>query len=194
MPAAMCAEHPDRAAQGMCARCGTFVCPACGYLVEAQIVCAPCSRRVDVGKTKHVPLVGTLLVVSGLGGTLLGLAGTAMAGVIIYGMMPALQESGYPGGYANDPYGETLDLAPFVAIAVGLVALGFVVAGAVQVIAGIFARRRRARVFVLMGLVVAIGSGLMNGMIGMLSVALGVWGFTVLTDRQVVAAFERAKD
>jgi hypothetical protein len=190
MPAAMCAEHPERAAQGVCARCGTFVCHACGFLVERQIVCAPCSRRVDVGKAKQVPLLGVLMIASGVGGTALGLFALAFAGIIVVEIMRGVEER-----MAMDPYGPPpfdIDIITYAVLA--MFAIGYLVSGALQVMGGIFARKRRARMFVLLALVFGMLTGLLNGLIGMLSVALGVWGIMVLTDRMTVESFSRTKD
>lgn len=189
MPAAMCAEHPDRAAEGVCARCGTFVCHSCGFLLERQIVCVPCSRRVDVGKAKHVPLVGVLMIASGVGGTALGLFALAFAGLIVVEIMRGVKEQ-----MAMDPYGPPpfdVDIITYGVLA--MFALAYLVSGALQVMGGVFARQRRARMFVLVALVFGMLTGLLNGVIGFLSVGLGVWGIMVLTDRQTVESFARTK-
>ena len=42
-PGARCAEHPERDAEVVCARCGGFVCAGC---VVSGDLCAPCKRRL----------------------------------------------------------------------------------------------------------------------------------------------------
>ena len=42
-PSASCAVHPERRAEGVCARCGTFICTGCTVSGD---LCGPCRSRL----------------------------------------------------------------------------------------------------------------------------------------------------
>ncbi|ADO67839.1 B-box zinc finger protein [Stigmatella aurantiaca] len=46
--AARCATHPEEAATGTCARCGTFLCGLCTRTVLGRVYCGPCAERPEV--------------------------------------------------------------------------------------------------------------------------------------------------
>jgi len=43
-----CATHPEEAASGTCARCGTFHCEQCGRYILGKVYCGTCAQRPDV--------------------------------------------------------------------------------------------------------------------------------------------------
>lgn len=43
-----CATHPEQAATGTCARCGTFFCAACTRLIFDKAYCTACAERPDI--------------------------------------------------------------------------------------------------------------------------------------------------
>jgi hypothetical protein len=49
MSGSLCATHPDRAATGVCERCGVFGCGECLALVGELRLCAACRAREAVG-------------------------------------------------------------------------------------------------------------------------------------------------
>ena len=46
VPGARCAKHEARAATGVCARCGDYLCGACGLRVDDRLCCSPCAERL----------------------------------------------------------------------------------------------------------------------------------------------------
>lgn len=42
---ARCAKHAEAPAVGICPRCGTFLCDACGVSFEGTVLCSPCFER-----------------------------------------------------------------------------------------------------------------------------------------------------
>jgi hypothetical protein len=45
VPGAKCRAHPQRSATGVCARCGDYLCGACGRRVGARLHCVSCATR-----------------------------------------------------------------------------------------------------------------------------------------------------
>jgi hypothetical protein len=43
-----CATHPEEAASGTCARCGTFFCGQCVQLIFDKVWCATCAARPEI--------------------------------------------------------------------------------------------------------------------------------------------------
>lgn len=65
---ARCAKHAARAATGVCARCGDYLCGLCGRRVAERLYCQPCSERLTGEHSKrsvHALVLG-LLGVHGL--------------------------------------------------------------------------------------------------------------------------------
>jgi hypothetical protein len=50
---ARCAAHPEEAATGTCARCGTFFCGRCVQTVLGRPYCGPCAGRPEVNYLEH---------------------------------------------------------------------------------------------------------------------------------------------
>lgn len=49
---ARCARHASRVATGMCARCGDYVCGACGRRAGERLFCEGCAERTRI---EHSP-------------------------------------------------------------------------------------------------------------------------------------------
>ena len=59
-PSHACANHPELAAQGRCARCREYFCdPCCAFLVDDRPWCEPCGHGLveDGGGSKGLALV-----------------------------------------------------------------------------------------------------------------------------------------
>jgi hypothetical protein len=102
---ARCAKHSARAATGVCARCGDYLCGACGRRVAERLYCDACAQRLVGEHSKrsvHALVLGLLgmhglfflapvaLVLSGLelgairsGEAPLGGRGLARAGLVL---------------------------------------------------------------------------------------------------------------
>jgi hypothetical protein len=68
LPGAVCAKHAERAATGVCGRCGDYVCGACGRATGERLYCEGCAQRFTHGHSKRAvhALVLGLLGVHGL--------------------------------------------------------------------------------------------------------------------------------
>ena len=56
---ARCARHASRVATGMCARCGDYVCGACGRRAGERLFCEGCADRTRV---EHSPRAARCLL------------------------------------------------------------------------------------------------------------------------------------
>lgn len=67
LPGARCGRHA-RPATGVCARCGDYLCGACGCRVEARLFCEGCAERVATGYSRRAvyALVFGMLAAVGL--------------------------------------------------------------------------------------------------------------------------------
>jgi hypothetical protein len=45
VPGARCATHGQRAATGVCGRCGDYLCGSCGQRVGERLYCIACAQR-----------------------------------------------------------------------------------------------------------------------------------------------------
>ncbi|MCP3100951.1 hypothetical protein LZ198_18930 [Myxococcus sp. K15C18031901] len=77
---ALCPRHPQRAAEGTCSRCGTFVCEECRQRRSRRTFCVDCSvREAHEGPSPRARLAlkfstaGFLGFVPGLAGLVLGM-------------------------------------------------------------------------------------------------------------------------
>jgi hypothetical protein len=68
LPGARCAKHEARPATGVCARCGDYLCGACGLRVDDRLCCSPCAARItrEHSRRSELAFVFALLSVHGL--------------------------------------------------------------------------------------------------------------------------------
>lgn len=64
VPGARCVQHSSRAATGVCARCGDYLCGLCGRRVGDRLHCQGCAARVT---REHSPRASAALVIGLLG-------------------------------------------------------------------------------------------------------------------------------
>lgn len=67
LPGARCASH-DRPATGLCARCGDYLCGACGLRVDDRLYCRGCATRLTAEHSRRATyaLVTGLLAMHGV--------------------------------------------------------------------------------------------------------------------------------
>jgi hypothetical protein len=176
---AMCAEHEDRAALGVCARCGTYLCAACGYSVSGQTICIRCHARLatDPGKLRNLRTVGILFIVSAV---LSSIGGAALLAAAVYRFTDGL-----------DIF--TAEIAMDVALLGGFAL--WILLTAIAQFAGaraILKRRRRWIVFVAIGATMLVS--LLTGLIGFLGIGLSIWALILIMDHRVAAAFDQPPD
>jgi hypothetical protein len=172
-----CAIHPDRAAEITCARCGTYSCFECVGPTSGGI-CGRCRMRMrgGAGQLAHVPVLGIVTLVHGAMTILTGFMWVGIGTIFLF--MPESQRS------PNDPPG-----AFFFAI-FGALGLFLIVPGMVQLVAGVRMRSFRNRTLAIVAMGSCVLSLFMCSILGILSVALMVWGLIVLLDAEVKARFE----
>lgn len=111
-PEAQCPRHPERVADAVCERCGTFMCPGCTVVRENERLCPDCARRKGgLGGSWLAVSAGILSFIS-LACAPLGLVAILLAGIDLVSMA------------VNDKrgrHGLKLDL-----IAIGLSVVGIV--------------------------------------------------------------------
>ena len=69
---APCPVHPDRAAVGVCERCGDLRCDGCTRVVQGRFYCPGCTERVRRERSRSLSFRAWLFL--GIGGTLIGLS------------------------------------------------------------------------------------------------------------------------
>jgi hypothetical protein len=93
-PGARCAKHANRAATGLCARCGDYLCGACGRRVAERLYCADCAARLTAEHSRRA----TYAFVLGLA-SIHGLFPLAPVALVISGMeLTAIQAGEAPLG------------------------------------------------------------------------------------------------
>ncbi len=111
-PEAQCPRHPERVADAVCERCGTFTCPECTVVRGTERFCPDCARRTGgLGGSWLAVSAGILSFIS-LACAPLGLVAILLAGIDLVSMA------------VNDKrgrHGLKLDL-----IAIGLSVVGIV--------------------------------------------------------------------
>ena len=170
-----CAIHPDRAAELTCKRCGSFACYECVGPADAEI-CARCRIKVGGTRVGQIRILAILTIVNGSLLTLFG--GMYALCTPVFAFMPTP-----PGQDAE--FNRTF--MPVLMACFGLVNLA---PGVLQIIAGVRMLKLRGRAFAL----IALGSGLMTicGIYcAVTSIGVGVYGFLLLFDPEVRAAFDR---
>ncbi|GAB4216488.1 MAG: hypothetical protein OHK0013_43050 [Sandaracinaceae bacterium] len=185
--AGLCARHPDRPAAGRCKRCGDNLCRSCAD-ERVDGVCRACVERLS--SRGKVPQVEWLAVVTMVHGGLM-LAYALL--LVVYGVAFGAAFSSVvlqPTPGRETPPPELF--GGIMAGTVGLMALGMLVPGLLQLVAGWYMRQFRYRLLA----VVALVSGLVS-ILGCYcfptSLALLVWGAIVLFDRDVGQRFEAVR-
>lgn len=171
-----CALHPERAAEGTCARCGSFMCGECSSPELAQH-CGSCTDRLSRGRfVAQVPILAVAMMVHGA-----LTAGTGLYYLVFGGFFAANLGTSTPRP-EEGPGAELFAGLMFGAL--GLIAVAHLVPGALQLWAGWRARTYRSRVLAFL----ALGSGLLT-VIGCYcaptSLGLAVWGVIVLASEPV---------
>lgn len=164
-----------------CARCGDHLCEACAAERVGEL-CAGCHDLLaHRGKVPHVQWLAVVTMVHGA----MLLAFGAL--LVVYGGVLGVYLARVQTTRADAPDGDVV--AAVVAVAVFLMAVGQLLPGVLQILAGWYAREFRHRIFAL----VALASGLLS-VVGCYclptSIALLVWGLVVLFDDAVVRRFE----
>lgn len=175
-----CANHPERDAEGTCARCGNFICDTCRVPGSEPALCASCDLRLGRSRlVGHVPVLGIVLIIHGVLTTGMGLF------MLAYGGFFMAELSGLPQaeGAEDADFMSGVVLLTFVVIA-----LTHMVPGLLQAWAGWRLRTFRGRTFgivaLCLGLVTFIGC-----YCGVTSTALLIWGLIVLANAEVARRF-----
>jgi len=53
LPGARCAKHGNRAATGVCTRCGDYLCGGCGRRVAERLYCGGCAERITIEHSRR---------------------------------------------------------------------------------------------------------------------------------------------
>lgn len=180
----MCGEHEDRAALGVCARCGTYLCAACGYSVGGQILCIRCHARIPASSMLTQLKIAAILYLVSAAFTLVG--GTVVIAMAVY--LAATD----PTAGSGDPDAQEAGLLLFGVF--GAVGALYLVSAIIQAVAGALMLKRRGRPFVIFAVAVTLLFGLLTGLPGLLALGLSVWVLIVILHRGVAAAFDRPRD
>ncbi len=178
-----CALHPERAAAGTCARCGSFMCGECSS-PEVALHCASCAERLSRGRfVAQVPILAVAMMVHGA-----LTAGMGLYYLVFGGFFAANLGTSTPRP-EEGPGAELFAGLMFGAL--GVIAVAHLVPGVLQLWAGWRARTYRSRVLAFL----ALGSGLLT-LIGCYcaptSLGLAVWGVIVLAGEAVRDRFAAA--
>jgi len=180
-----CAEHPDRpATEGLCLRCGSFMCAECRSPARSVPRCRRClALVVSRGRARHLPSLGVMMIVHGCLLVLMGIfhvLSMAMVALVMQNADVSNRDELLASGVLGMTAGWML-----------LVAALHAVPGVLQVVAGVKVRRQRGRVVAF----IALGSA-MTSVLGCYcaptSIALLIWGLVVLMSEGVPEVFEAA--
>jgi hypothetical protein len=104
---ARCAKHAEAPAVGICPRCGTFLCAACGVPFENAVLCSPCFERNTREPRASSQAWASLYL--GLGGLVFGFVPGLVGLVLAYRELERIRlGESPPGGRALARAGQLL--------------------------------------------------------------------------------------
>lgn len=188
-PRALCAVHPDRAADaGTCSRCGSFLCAECRVPGSDPPLCVECEKRASsTPLVRQVPILGIATMVHG---GLVLLAGLFM---LVYGISLAVSFSSMPEPVPIDPDAPRPEMIEGI-MTWTMLALGaaHTTVGGLQLFAGFRVRGFRGRIVAivsfLLGVLTVFGCYCAPSSLGLL-----VWGLIVLLHGPVAARFAQVR-
>lgn len=179
-PERRCALHPDAIADaGTCARCGSFMCGACGASGFAQPICRACALRLRGGRfVSQVPALGIVMMIHGAMILSLGIF------LVVYGAFFAAAAYDTPNPLAG-PAEVIAQLVVSSMVGIGLLQF---LPGVLQIVAGWRARTYHSRGFAIAALVAGL-LAMITCYCAPTSIAMLVWGLVVLLGKDVAARF-----